>query len=207
MIEQGNLQILLEQLNKEGIERGKAEANRIISKASKKADKIVLEAEQKAKEIEQQMQYKVQEMERTLQENLKLATRDFLIHLKLAIEQDMFHTGLSTKLQNALSDPNLLKKVIFNLSRSILEHTDSTEDLSLFLSPKIANAIAENLVAEIAEKLSRGMTVKLLADESAGFRIGIEGENFVWDFTEESLAKTFVPYLLPRFRKLVYKKI
>ncbi|MBN1231847.1 MAG: hypothetical protein JXA60_00645 [Candidatus Coatesbacteria bacterium] len=206
MKEQGNLQALLEELNKQGIEKGEEQANKIISEANAKAGKILEDANKKADEIVKFAEKKAEDTEKAFNENLELAARDFIKKLKLSIENDLFKPSISRQVGNVLSDSSLLKKVIFNLSRSFMDPSITKNDIALFVNKEEGDELAKEIASEIVQKLARGVVIKPLSENETGFRLGIENENFTWDFTEDSLIKVFTPYLLPKFRKIIYKE-
>lgn len=206
MKEQGNLQALLEELNRQGIEKGEEQASKIISEANTKAEKILEDANKKADEIVKYAEKKAEDTEKAFNENLELAARDFIKKLKLSIESELFKPAVSRQVNNVLSDSSLLKKVIFNLSRSFMDPGMSKNDIALFLNKEEGEELAKEITSEIVQKLARGVVIKPLSENETGFRLGIENENFTWDFTEDSLIQVFTPYLLPKFRKIIYKE-
>jgi len=205
MNEQGSLQSLIEELNKEGIEKGRIEAEKILSKAKDEAKNILDEAKLKASEITKEAERQAQETDKSCKENLELAARDFAIQLKVSIENELFQPALAEQLKQTLTDKVLIKQVIYNISKSLLDQSQTKASIVLYLNRSDAETLGKEIGAEVADKLSTGVTIKPLPESEIGFKLGIEGDNFTWDFTLDGLIKVFTPYLLPRFRELLYR--
>ena len=69
---ENKIQELTEKLLKDGVEKGNAEAEKIIAAAQEKAAQIVSEAEAKAAEIEQAAQKNAKGMEENMKSEVKM---------------------------------------------------------------------------------------------------------------------------------------
>ena len=79
------IQELTEKIYREGVEKGQAEADRIIEEAQNKAEQIIAEAREQAKGIEAQAQKKAGELDANTKSELKLYTSQALNALKSEI--------------------------------------------------------------------------------------------------------------------------
>ena len=76
------IQELTEKIYREGVEKGQAEADRIIGEARKQAEQIVAEARQQAGEIEQQARKAAADLDANTKSELKLYTGQALSALQ-----------------------------------------------------------------------------------------------------------------------------
>ena len=79
---ENKIQELTEKLLKEGVERGNAEAEKIIAEANEKAAQIIAEAKVQAEEIEAASKKNTQSMEENMKSEIKMYATQALNALK-----------------------------------------------------------------------------------------------------------------------------
>ena len=188
------LKHLIEQIQKEGVEKANSEAETIISQAKKKAAKIVEEAEAKAQEHLKRAETSSAAFAERSVKTLEQAARDLLITVGQGCEKVVAET-LGKEVDSALSG-DLLQKMIL----SVVEK--STDDVELTVSESDAKALAAFCADQAAKA---GNKIELVSDSEvlSGFRVGFEGKSVTLDYTGEAVADALAAFLRPELAKTV----
>ena len=188
------LKHLIEQIQKEGVEKAQQEADAILSQAKEKAAKIVSEAERKAEEIVQKAKKEAEDFAARSIRTLQQAARDLLITVGKGCEKVITET-LGRKVDEAL-DAKILEKLIL----AVVEGDARNAEISV--SPKDREALLDFCVKE-SKKSGREITLVDDAEILSGFRVRFEGENAYLDYTGEALAEALAAFLRPQLAEIV----
>jgi len=189
------LKHLIEQIQKEGVEKASKEAETIISQAKEKAAKIVAEAESQAQETLKKAETTSAAFAERSVKTLEQAARDLLITVGQGCEKVVSEI-LGTKVNESLSG-ELLQKMIADV-------VAQSEGKNITLS--VTESDARSLAAFCAEQAKQsGKQIELVADAEvlSGFKVGFEGENVVLDYTGEAVAEALSAFLRPELAKTV----
>jgi len=189
------LKHLIEQIQKEGVEKARNEADTIISQAKEKAAKIVAEAEKKAQEIVKNSEIQSAAFAERSVKTLEQAARDLLITVGQGCEKVVTAT-LAKEVSNALSGELLQKMVLNVLAQS------GNADITL----KVSEADAAALTAFCAEQTAKsGQQIELVSDAEilSGFRVGFKGKSVYLDYTGEAVSQALAAFLRPELAKTV----
>ncbi|HEY5653446.1 MAG TPA: hypothetical protein VIR63_03645 [Pontiella sp.] len=188
------LKHLIEQIQKEGVEKANEEANTIISQAKEKAAKIVAEAENTAQETLKKAEIEsVAFADRSIK-TLEQAARDLLITIGQGCEKVVTET-LGKEVDSALSG-DLLQKMI---SEVVLQGQGS----AVVAVTEADKAALTAVCADIAKQ--SGNSVNLVADNEvlSGFKVTFDGKNVSLDYSGEAVAEALATFLRPELAKIV----
>jgi len=188
------LKHLIEQIQKEGVEKANEQANTIISQAKEKAAKIVAEAEEKAYESLLKAKNESEAFAERSVKTLEQAARDLLITIGQGCEKVVAEV-LGKEVDKALSD-DLLQKMISN----VVEQGSGDTELFVSENDKVALAV---YCAELAKK--SGKEIELVSDSEilSGFKVGFKDKNVYLDYTGEAVANALAAFLRPELAKTV----
>ena len=188
------LKHLIEQIQKEGVEKAGEQANTIISQAKEKAAKIVAEAEEKAYEALLKAKNESEAFAERSVKTLEQAARDLLITIGQGCEKVVTEV-LGKEVDNAFSG-DLLQKMV----ASVVEQGSGDLELSVSENDKVALA---TYCAELAKK--SGEEIELVSDSEilSGFKVGFKGKNVYLDYTGEAVANALAAFLRPELAKTV----
>ena len=114
------IQELTEKIYREGVEKGRAEADRIVQEAKEQAAQIIAEAKKKAADIEAAGKKSVVEMETNTKNELKLFTAQSLSALKSEIANVLTASTVGQAVDKLVSDKDFrlpVKTCIICLNR------------------------------------------------------------------------------------------
>jgi V/A-type H+-transporting ATPase subunit E len=205
---------LIHRLHQDGVDAGKAEADKLVEEAKAKAKTIVTEAEAQAKSQLQDAKKKSQALLSGGEEALKTAMRDMVLSLKSDLTNG-FKEDVERLIAHELQSPELLKTLIIELvgklkSASNINDKSEVEVLLPSTIPDIkaleseANSPLTALVFGITrEMLIDGVTFSSSSEVSGGMLVKLTGEDLVLDFSEQAVASMLLAHLQPRFRAML----
>ncbi|MDF7822483.1 hypothetical protein P4B35_00550 [Pontiellaceae bacterium B12227] len=188
------LKHLIEQIQKEGVEKANTEADSIISQAKEKAAKIVAEAEGKAQDALKKAETESAAFAERSVKTLEQAARDLLITVGQGCEKVITEV-LGKEVDGALTGETLTK-----LITEVVTQGEGGAEVSVSEADK---AGLTALCADIAKK--SGKTVELDSDSEilSGFKVVFEGKNASLDYTGEAVAEALAAFLRPELAKTV----
>ncbi len=178
------IQELLEAINRDGIEKGEAEAKRIMADAAAKADLIIREAEEKSKAMISAAKAECDVFVKQGQAALGQAARNVCLSLKSEL-----NGMLGNVIRKSLA-PALHSDSIVGLVREAMKSVPS-QNVVLELSKDAYEVCANALHDEI----SKGLEVRIGTAVRTGFRLSEKDGSGYYDFSEDELIGLIMPYL------------
>lgn len=188
------LKHLIEQIQKEGVEKANTEAETIISQAKEKAAKIVAEAEEKAADSIKKAEAEAAAFADRSVKTLQQSARDLLITVGQGCEKVVVET-LGKEVDSALSG-DVLQKIITEV---VLQGQGSAE----VTVSEADKAALTALCASIAKQSGTAIDLTSSSEILSGFRISFEGQNVSLDYTGEAVAEALAAFLRPELAKTV----
>ena len=189
------LKHLIEQIQKEGVDKASQEAEALISQAKEKAAKIVKEAEAKATSLLEQSKIESESFADRSAKTLEQAARDLLITVGQGCEKVVSEV-LTTEVKETLSADFLQKMLL-----SLIEQ-NSGRDLEINVSEADQAALVA-FCAEQAKKSGQAIELKSDAEILNGFKVGFKDQSAYLDFSDEALAEALASFLRPALAKTV----
>lgn len=189
------LKHLIDQIQKEGVEKANEQANTILSDAKDKAARIIEEASKKAADSIAKAQTESDAFAARSVKTLEQASRDLLITAGQGCERVITNI-LNTQVDTAL-DSTLLEKMILN----VVAH-DTSSSVEINVSKEDQTALVA-FCTNLAKK--SGQQIELNADSEvlSGFKLGFKGESVYLDFTGEAIAGALSAFLRPELAEIV----
>lgn len=194
------LQELIDQIKKDGVDAAETEAEAIINAAKAEADKIVADAKNQADKILSDAKAENERMVKSGEDAIRQAGRNLLISFRESIARQL-DTILSEKV-SAVYSSEALSQLIIKVVECWAANPDA-DDISVILSSDDLKALEEAVLAGIKEKVLNGVTLKENDNFDGGFRISVNGGNAYYDYSAESVVEMLSKYLSPKVTKLL----
>ena len=192
------IQELTEKIYREGVEKGQAEADRIVQEAKEQAAQIIAEAKKKAAEIEAAGKKAVVEMEANTKNELKLFTAQSLSALKSEIANVLTASTVGQAVDKLVSDKDFLCKFTVALASKWVENEPIV----------IESADADTLKAYFAKEakavLDKGVTIEKVNGRNALFTIQPEDGSYKVSFGKEEFEDYFKSFLRPQLVQMLF---
>jgi V/A-type H+-transporting ATPase subunit E len=188
------LKHLIEQIQKEGVEKANEQAETILHQAKEKAAKIVAEAESKARDTLKKAETESAAFAERSVKTLQQAARDLLITVGQGCEKVVTEI-LGQEVDKTLSG-ELLQKLIADAA------AQGQSGIGLTLSESNAKELAA-YCAELAKQSGKEIELTSDAEILSGFRVVYAGQNASLDYTGEAVAEALAAFLRPELAKTV----
>ncbi len=194
------LQPLLDQIRKEGVEKAETEAAEILAQAKEKAAQTVRDAEAKAKELVAQAETDSEVFTQRSIATLEQSARDLLITVGQGIE-NIISEIVAESTQDALNI-NVLEQMLVNMAESCAEKQGETR-IELLVSEADQKELVKFFAAKYSEKMGHGVELHVDSEILKGFKVSFADDHAYLDFTQEAIAEALTAFLRPKLAEIV----
>ncbi len=209
---------LIHRLRHDGVEAGRAEAERIVKDAENRANWLVEQGRAEAEQLLASAREETERFRASAEEALQVAARDAVLQMKDQLTQQ-FSTEIGRLVRGEMEHAALLERLILEVAGQVRERAALDEEGHVeILLPEAAMELAElrehpdelrhgelsQLVVEVAGNMLRqGVTLRSSGRVKDGIRIRLTEKQIEIDLSSEAIAKHLLEHLLPRFRALL----
>lgn len=192
------IQELTEKIYREGVEKGQAEAARLVEEAKAEAAKIVAEAKEQAAAIEAGAQKKAAELDASTKSELKLYTSQALNALKSEVANVISANVVKEAVNGLAADKNFLGQFAVMLA------SKWTENEPVVISTSDAESLKAYFAANAKELLDKGVTIEQVNGKSALFTIAPADGSYKVNFGQEEFETYFKNFLRPQLVEMLF---
>lgn len=192
------LQELTDKIYQEGVEKGNAEAQKIIDNAQSQADSIIAEAQSQAEKIIADAQSKSEELSKNTQSELRLFAQQSVNALKTEITDLINDKIVSDSVKAAASDKNFMQKIILTLVQEWVKNDKLT------IETKDADALTAYFMSNAKEVLNNGLEIKQVNGMNTDFAIVSKDKSYKITFGEDELTAYFKEFLRPKLVEMLF---
>ena len=222
------VQSLIDRLHDDGVNQGKSAGKKIVAEAESRAEWILQQAEGEAIRIRDVAEKEARFITESGAGALEMAYRDIFISLKNNL-LDQFSSRIQSVVSIALSDEDLLKSMILEISNGVVTDAKGSEkpegdadndvdvDVELLLPKEIIgledlrknpNQLKDSpLLAFIATQtmlmLENGVTIGAGDHHESGIVVRMNKGEVELELTDKALSRLLLQHLQPRFRALI----
>ena len=196
-----DLQSLLDRISREGLQQAEEEKQRILDNARREADEIVSSARDQAREILETARAEAARLEAQGREALRQAARDVLLSLRRQLETSLQNV-VKTTVSQALT-PELMGGIIAEIAKAYTASGMEIERIEALLDKERLEQIRSGLLAALAEDLRTKTEFPPLPGRQAGFQLRFNGEDVLYDFSDEALTEALCEFLNPKLAALL----
>jgi len=191
-----DLQQLLEKIQRDGVDKAHAEADRLLAEARAQAKATVEAARQEAAKIKADARQEAEAFERRAEETMRQSARDTVLNVEKAVTA-LFQNLLLTNVNTVLSEkPDLVARLAAEAVRAYL---GGKGDVEVAAAAKLADVLR----AKLAEDAIKGVTVVTDDATGSGFRIRLANGRIEHSFTGAAIAESLAKQLRPRLAALM----
>ncbi len=190
-----DLQSLLDKINREGVDKAREQADKIIADAEAQAAEIVKQGEAQVAKFKAEAQVEAEAFTARSQDTLKQAARDVVLSIEQAVARLLAHV-LAEDVDAALLKNDVIDKLV-------------TEALSAYATGKKMEIVAGAQVVDMLRtKLAQKPEVTVVTNESlgTGFKVRLNGGRVEHDFTGATVSAALAKLLRPQLAALLEQK-
>lgn len=192
------IQELTEKIYREGVEKGQAEAERIIEEAKQTAEQIIAEAREQAKAVEAQAQKKASELDANTKSELKLYTSQALNALKSEIANVFSDKIAKDAVASLAADKNFLGQFAVMLASKWAGNE------AVVLSSSEAESLKEYFSKQAKELLDKGVTINKVNGKDTMLSISPADGSYKVNFGKEEFEAYFKNFLRPQLVDMLF---
>ena len=192
------IQELTEKIYREGVEKGQAEANRIVEEAKNKAEQIIAEAREQAKAIEAQAQKKAAELNANTKSELKLYTGQAMSALKSEIANVLTNGVVEKAVADLTDSKDFLGQFAVALA------SKWTEDEPIVISSSEAESLKSYFAAHAKALLDKGVTIEKVSGKPTLLSISPADGSYKVNFGKEEFETYFKNFLRPQLVEMLF---
>jgi V/A-type H+-transporting ATPase subunit E len=207
---------LISRLRDEGVQRGRTQAEQIVKDAQTKAETTVKKAQQEAEQIVSKARGEAENLKRAAEEAMELAFRDTVLALKAQLTH-RFSEEVQRLVSEDEQDPELLEKMILEVTGRSKEDIDQSQQVEVLLPRKVAGLeelsrnpeeleqgiLTRFVRSTVKEMMREGVSFGVAKDAQSGLRIRLVDKEVVLDLSDRAVADALLDHLQPRFRALL----
>lgn len=194
------LQELIEQIKKDGVDEAENQAKAILEQAQAQAAKIVADAQAQAEKILQNAKTENEKMVRSGEDAIRQAGRNLLISFRESVAKEL--QSIAGKAVGDAYTPENLSGLILNVVENWAKEPEAA-NLAVILNSQDLAKLEESLLAALKEKMLQGVTLKANDNFDGGFRIAVSDGSAYYDYCAEAVVDMLSGYLSPRVTQLM----
>ena len=203
-MENNKLQELTQKLYSDGLERGRAEADRLVAEAKEAAAKILADAKAEAEAIVKGAEDRAEDVAKNAMTEISLAGRQALTKIKAELAEAVIMKTTGAAVKAATMDAAFVKDMLLAMANN---WTASTVDVSLkALLPEEKRAELDAVMQSSAAELAKaGIEVGYTKDIKTGFKLGEKDGGYYIAVTDESFDALLKEYLREKVSNILFK--
>jgi V/A-type H+/Na+-transporting ATPase subunit E len=199
------LKSLLDRIQKDGVDRAEAEAQKILADARRKAAEIVGEAGRTAHAARDKAEQDAAAFMERARKSLEQAARDVILSVRDAVN-DTFSAIAREKVQESMT-PETVSRMILTVVETYAANLTGDARLDILLAPAQQKQVVDLLMAGFRERLGAGVDIKADAGVVSGFRVRLVNDQVEHDFTGPAIAAALCQLLRPHIGEIVKSAI
>ena len=194
------LQALIDQIKKAGVDAAVAEAEAVIKAAKEEAEKIISDAKAQAEKYLLDAKNENERMVKSSEDAIRQAGRNLLISFRESVSKEL--NAIVSENVTAVYSSDAFAKLIVNAVEGWVAKPDA-EDIAVVLNSEDLKSLEETLVAGLKERLGKGVTLKANDNFDGGFRIAVNNGGAYYDYSAEAVVDMLSNYLSPKVTALL----
>jgi V/A-type H+-transporting ATPase subunit E len=195
---ENKIQELTEKLLKDGVEKGNAEAEKIIAAANEEAAQIVADAKAKAAEIEAAAKKNTQGMEENMKSEIKMYAAQALNALKSEVANAVCDKVVKEATAEVTGNKDFMNEFILKLA----EKWGANEEL--VISAADAKSLKELFAKKAKALLDKGLKIEQVNGQKTLFTIQPADGSYKVNFGEAEFEAYFKNFLRPQLVEMIF---
>ena len=195
------LQGLIDRIKTEAVGAGEKQATELVAQARTKAAAIVREAEDKARATLEKADQDARQFAERGRQTLTQASRDLLISVGRGVENIL--SDLADTAVGAALAPDTMAEMLVKLAGAYARQGGRESRIEVLLSEKDRQQLVDLMKQKYHQQLGQGLTLHADNNVFSGFKVRLQGESVLHDFTREAIAEALSNFLRPHLAEIV----
>ena len=202
---ENKLQQLTQKLYDEGLEKGRAEADRLVAEAKAQAAKIVADAEAKAAKIAADADAKAEDVAKNTLTEIALAGKQAVARIKSEIAGLIVAEATGKGVGDAAVDSAFIKEMLLTVAKNWNGADAGKVELRALL-PEAERAKLDAAFEKSAQELlAAGVEVGYSKEVKSGFKVGAKDGGYYISFADADIEALLSEYLREKVAEMLFK--
>lgn len=202
---ENKLQQLTQKLYDEGLEKGRAEADKLLSQAKADAERIVSEARAEAEDIVRKAQARAEDVEKNTMTEIALAGKQAVAKIASEIASMIVAKATTKGVKDAVVDPAFIKEMLLSVARNWNGAASGKVELQALLPESERQKLDAAFEKSAKELLAAGIEVGYSKEVKTGFRVGAKEGGYYISFTDADIEALLGEYLRKKVSDMLFK--
>lgn len=194
------LQELIDQIKKDGVEVAETEAKNIVESAKAEAEKILADAKVQADKILADAKAENERMVKSSEDAIRQAGRNLLISFRESVTREL--NGIVGETVDSVYSADSLSQLVINVVESWANKPD-VENIEVILNSNDVEVLEKTAFSSLKARISKGVTLKANDNFDGGFRVAVNNSGAYYDYSTEAVVDMMSNYLSPKVVKLL----
>ena len=194
------LQELIDQIKKDGVEVAETEAKNIVESAKAEAEKIIADAKVQADKILADAKAENERMVKSSEDAIRQAGRNLLISFRESVTREL--NGIVGETVDSVYSADSLSQLVINVVESWANKPD-VENIEVILNSNDVEVLEKTAFSSLKARISKGVTLKANDNFDGGFRVAVNNGGAYYDYSTEAVVDMMSNYLSPKVVKLL----
>ena len=190
----------------EGLEKGRADADKLVADAKAEAARLVTEAKAEAEAIVKAAEAKAEDLRKNSMAEISLAGKQAVAKLKEQVAEMIIAKSTVEGVKAANLDAEFVKKMLLEVAHNWNGASSENVSLSAML-PEAAKAELDAAIEKSTkELLAAGVEVGYSKNVKSGFKVGAKNGGYYISFSDEDFNALLGEYLRDKVAALIFGK-
>lgn len=194
------LQELIDQIKKDGVEAAETQAETILAAAKAEAEKIISGAKAEAEKLILDAKTENERTVKSGEDALRQAGRNLLISFRESVAKEL-KAILSENVSGIYSSEELAK-IIVKAVDGWTSKPDA-EEITVILNSEDLKKLEDTVLSGLKDKMQKGITLKANDNFDGGFRIAVNEGGAYYDYSKDAVTEMLADYLSPKIASLL----
>lgn len=194
------LQDLIEQIKKDGVDAAETQAEAILNSAKAEAEKIIADAQAQADKIIADAKSENSKTVKSGEDAIRQAGRNLLISFRESVTREL--KAIVSDNVNAVYSSDAFAKLIISAVENWTSKPEA-DDIAVILNSSDLAKLEDALLSEIKSRMLSGITLKANDNFDGGFRIAVNNGAVYYDYSAEAVTDMLSNYLSPKVTALL----
>lgn len=194
------LQELIEQIKKDGVDAAEAQAEAILLSAKAEAERIISEAQAQADKIMADAKSENAKTVKSGEDAIRQAGRNLLISFRESVAKEL--KAVAGENVNAVYSSDAFAALIISAVEGWAARPDA-DDITVILNGDDLAKLEETVLGQLKAKMLSGVTLRANDNLDGGFRIAVNNDAVYYDYSAEAVTDMLSNYLSPRVTALL----
>lgn len=202
---ENKLQELTQKLYDEGLEKGRAEADKLVADAKDEAARIVSEARAQAEDIVKKAQEKADDAAKNTMTEITLAGKQAVAKIQSEIATMIVARATDAGVKAAVMDPAFIEQMLVSVAKNWNGADAGRVELQALLPANERAGLDAAFEKSAKSLLAAGIEVGWSEEVKTGFRVGAKDGGYYISFSEADIEALLGQYLREKVSAMLFK--